>query len=209
MSTQYELHPGPLMEREARSWKDLPHRPNMPAELGPPFIVRQEQQLVLAKLDHPSGTLREVQDVHDADVALQIADRRFMSHLVVMSWQRSLLVNGVPALTFSALSPRDSLLFSPGALFYVTERIEPHVGPPLPRMVGQKCPCCQLPMEPGSVCVSCKCGLIYHNESEASHPDLLADDRLNCFSKLKNCLACKRELTQEPYLAWDPTEVLA
>jgi hypothetical protein len=209
MSSQYELHASPLMEREPASWQDLPHQPNRPAEFRPPFVVHREQRVVLAKLDYPSGTLCNVQDAKDADVALQIADRRFMSHLVVIPLGRSLLVNGVPALKFSALSPRDSLLFSPGALFYVTERIEPHVGPPLPHMLGQKCPCCQLPMEQSSVCVSCKCGLIYHHETETSHPDLPADDRLNCFSKLKNCLACKRELTQEPYLAWDPSEVFA
>jgi hypothetical protein len=172
------------------------------------FEITVQDRLVWAVVEKQGGGLRRTDDAEGADLALQVVERRFMSHLVVIPLRTSLLVNGLPALGFSALLPRDSLLVSPGAMFQVTERVQPYGGPPQLEMLGQKCPCCQLPIEAETVCVTCKCGAIYHDESEQSHPDLTADDRLNCFSKLKNCLACKRELTRQPYLVWDPAEVL-
>jgi len=96
-------------------------------------------------------------------------------------------------------------VISPGVHTYVTQRIRPHVGPPLPSMIGQKCPFCRIPIDKDTSVVSCRCGVVYHKETAESHGHVEAADRLNCFEKVRACLSCNRPVTLNESLVWDPS----
>jgi hypothetical protein len=119
------------------------------------------------------------------------------------------LVNGAPALRLAILGPRDSIfVVKAGLLLYVTERFHPFVGCPTEEsgLLGQECPACamEIEMEPPTHVVTCRCGAVYHHETEESHPKLPPQERLDCFRKTKACLRCKQGLTIQEKIVWDP-----
>ncbi|MFV1965913.1 MAG: hypothetical protein ACC628_10850, partial [Pirellulaceae bacterium] len=105
------------------------------------------------------------------------------------------------------LGTRDSVRLGACELYYVTQRITPHVGQPTEDIIGQKCPVCAIEIDKNTSVVTCRCSAVYHDETVDSHPDVDEQDRLNCFEKIKTCLSCGREVTSEEYLEWDPTEM--
>ena len=131
---------------------------------------------------------------------------QFSNRLALISRRRPVLVNGLPALSLAVVATRDSLTLGPET-FYVTERIRPHVGRPTEEMIGLKCPMCRVAVDAESVVVTCICGAVYHHETEQSHPDLPADERLNCLDQIRVCLVCNRPVTPHEHLVWDPQSV--
>lgn len=119
----------------------------------------------------------------------------------------SVLVNGLSALSFQVLSPRDGLLLSPGLHTYVTQRIKPYIGQPRGAMLKQSCPVCRIPLTQETHVITCRCHVAYHHETGESHPDAAASDRLNCFEQIRVCLSCNRPLTLGESLVWDPATV--
>ena len=141
----------------------------------------------------------------DRAVSFVVAPRPFGMALVMTTHRSGVLVNSIPALSLTVLKPRDSIVIAPGIHSYITERIRPYSGAPTEQMVGQKCPYCSLGVTPTTSVVTCRCGVIYHHETEESHAEQKKEDRLNCLSSLRVCLSCGRPLTQEEYLVWDPS----
>ncbi len=168
-----------------------------------PLVVGKDDGWVWAKVDEQQVV--EVSCAEQADVGLQslVAGKKKILGLLPLC--PGVLVNAVPALPFSALTTRDNFLL-PGCIAYVTSRIQLFVGRPPQELLGKECIFCQIPVEKGTRVVVCHCGQAVHHESEDSHPDVAEENRLCCFEQVKNCLACSRTLTLEPYLLWDPRE---
>jgi hypothetical protein len=124
----------------------------------------------------------------------------------MVTCRTGVLVNGMAPLSFSLLLPRDTVVLSPDFHCYVTRRIRPFVGPPPPELLGKKCPCCRIPFSADAQVISHLCGLYFHYETEASHPDTPESDRLNCAAKLKACLSCHRPISPSEFLVWEPSD---
>jgi hypothetical protein len=157
--------------------------------------------------DAATGQLGTVLDEADGVAGFTLVQRRLGPALGMVSRSPGVLVNAVPANGFAVLAPRDSLVLLPGTLTYVTERFEPHVGPPLAEHLGQRCPYDKIEITKDTRVVTCRCGCVYHFETSESHPDLQEEDRLNCLAKVRLCLSCNRPLTLEPVLVWNPAEL--
>jgi hypothetical protein len=140
----------------------------------------------------------------DSVATFAVIKRRFGPALCMTAHRDGVLVNGLPALDFTVLRPRDSLVIAAGIHSYVTERIRPYVGAPSPEQISEKCPFCRIPVTIDTRIVTCQCGVVYHHETEESHPAIDEKDRLNCLSKVRVCLSCSRPVTLEEYLVWDP-----
>lgn len=160
-------------------------------------------------INRGKGTLRPARSVRETVAEFYLVQRRLGPALAMIPRRKNVLVNGVPALSFQVLSPRDGLLLRPGLHTYVTERFRPYVGPPTDEMLSRKmrCPCCQIPLDKSTRVVTCRCGVAYHWEDAESHPEVDADDRLDCFAQIRVCLSCKRPVTLGDSLVWDPATV--
>ncbi len=130
--------------------------------------------------------------------------RRLGPALAMFPCHDGVLVNGLPALALTVLAPRDALVLAPGLQTYVTQRIRPYVGKATEEMIGKKCPFCRIPIDRDTRVVTCRCGVVYHLETDESHPDVDESDRLACFNKVRKCLSCSREVTFEESLVWGP-----
>ena len=71
-------------------------------------------------------------------------------------------------------------------------------------MIGMKCPFCKIAITADARVATCRCGVVYHDETAESHPEIPEQDRLNCLSKVRACLSCSRTVTLEESLVWDP-----
>ena len=171
-------------------------------------IDRDTAAWTLLGVERVTGEIRRVTDREQACAAVRVVGRRFNNVLSMRALAPGMLVNGLPALSLTALGPRDSVLFAPGVLGFVTERIRPHVGPPGAEHIGKKCPVCRLKIEAGTQIVAHRCGVAFHHETAESHPDMKDEDRLKCFTQIEKCLSCGRGVTLEESLSWDPAEVL-
>jgi hypothetical protein len=140
----------------------------------------------------------------DLVVSFAVAKRRLGATLSMTVHRDGVLVNGILVLRFAVLSPRDSIVIAPGVHSYVTERIRPYVGTPSQDQIGLKCPFCRIPVTNDTRIVTCRCGVVYHHETEESHEAIGEDDRLDCLSKVRVCLSCSRPVTLQEYLSWDP-----
>lgn len=170
-------------------------------------IGHEQRDWLYLGVDPRSGEILPRDDPADAVAAVRVVERRFSSVLALRALRDGILVNGVPALSLTTLAPRDTVLLSPGALGYVTERIRPYVGPPDVEHLGKKCPVCRLKIVAATRIVAHRCGVAYHHESAESHPDVNDEDRLKCFSQIEKCLSCGRIATLNETLSWDPAEV--
>ncbi len=168
-----------------------------------PLVVGKDDGLVGAKVDDPSRQVVKVSCAEQADVGLQLLVAGKKKYLGLLPLRPGILVNAVPALSFSALTTRDNFLL-PGCIAYVTRRMQPIVGSPPQELLGRECIFCGIPVEKGTRVVVCHCGQGVHYETADSHPGVAEEDRLCCFDQVKNCLACSRTLALEPYLLWDP-----
>ena len=212
-ASQFELHATAVAGQEPVDIWDMAWKEQQDAEdQAPPFVVTRDDGLVWAELDQEQGGLRRVDSGRDAAVGLRVLKRRFSNNLAMIARQGQARVNGLEALPFSVLDTKDSVLLAPGRLFYVTERVRPHVGPPTEEMLADKtlkCPFCRMKpadAKPTTRVVSCRCGVVYHHETAESHPDKEVEKRLNCFEKVKACLSCGREMSLNEYLIWNPAE---
>jgi hypothetical protein len=134
--------------------------------------------------------------------------RQFSSALALIPHKPGVLVNGLPALALTMLQPRDAVRLAAGVHTFVTQRIHPYVGPPPADLVGAKCPYCRIPVAADSRVFVHRCGVPYHLETEDSHPQLAAEDRLDCFHHVRTCLSCNRPMSLEESLAWDPATAI-
>jgi hypothetical protein len=152
------------------------------------------------------GPPQRVSDAANAVFGVQVVRRKLTSELALAPLRPGVLVNSIPALKLTLLGTRDSLSAGAGRLIYVTKRFRPHVGPPTEEMIAArlKCPFCKLAVAADTVVVSCRCGVLYHRESEDSHPQLPAEDRLNCQAKISTCLSCGQLVSLAESLVWDP-----
>jgi hypothetical protein len=198
---QLEIHPtGTCTEEPAR----FPWQEADPAPAPPPLALTETDGLVGVRVDPKSGQLERVEARGQAAFVLKVSRRRLSAELVLIARGESALVNGVPAPPLAVLSVGDSLGLGPGLLAHVTERVTPYVGPPVGELIGKKCAHCRIPAGPETRVVTHRCGVLYHYETAESHPQTPEHERLNCFEKVSACLSCKRELTLQPHLAWDP-----
>lgn len=184
--------------------EQLPWRAMAPPDPPPPFTVTESDGLVWATLDPSSGQLERVESREQATLSLRVARRKLNAELVLIALREPVLVNGIPAPPLMVLAIGDSVVLGPGRLAHITERVVPFVGRPAGELIGRKCAHCRIPASAETRVVTHRCGALYHCETAESHPEVSEGDRLNCYEKVSACLSCKRELTQQPYLAWDP-----
>jgi hypothetical protein len=213
-ASSFEVHMARL-RGEALEPSDLPwHSADDTARefLEPPFVVADHPgeagAVDWAAVDAATGGLVRVQDPAAADFGLRITrlarGGRLRSYLALLS-RAEVLVNGLPAIGLTLLSARDSLVPAPGRIAYITERASPYVGTALAAHLKKRCPYCRLEIDAAARIASCShCETPYHLEDEVSHPGTPAADRLQCFAKVRNCLVCRRPLTLDSQLVWDP-----
>ena len=166
-----------------------------------------EGQTVRAVVDHASGRLVPAAD--DAQQAMSFCSvpRKLSHQLAMFDHPGGALVDGLPALRLALLGAKSMLVLPDGCVTYVTERIVPYVGPPSDQMIKarQKCAYCKLPFDESTRVVSHRCGAVYHDETAETHPDVTEKDRLGCLQQIGHCLCCRRPISLEPYLVWDPS----
>ena len=200
---QFELH-------EIRSAAQEPCDPLLPihneVRLDDGGLVVSEDKPTWIGFDDDTHAVVRVGDARAAEFGVQAIQRKLSRELALVPVRPGVLVNSIPALGLTLVGTRDSISSGPGRLLFVTQRIQPHVGPPTDDMVSDrmKCPFCKLTVTPDTVVVSCRCGAIYHLETEATHPQLAPEDRLACQAKISVCLACGQPVSLEEVLAWDP-----
>lgn len=172
------------------------------------FPVEEGLDAVWVAIDEATGRPCRAGDGQDAVAGFTVIKRRLGLALAMTTADHAgVLVNGLPALRFTVLSPRDSVVLSPGMHSYITERVRPHVGAPTEPMIGLKCPFCKIAVDADTRVAACRCGVLYHAESAESHPAIAEEDRLNCLSKVRACLSCSRPVALEEFLVWDPGEL--
>lgn len=188
--------------------RELPHNEQARPAASVISIDRAAAGWTFLGVDAKSGEIRRVVDRGQARAAVRVVARKLNDVLAMRTLAPGLLVNGLPALSLTALGPRDSVLLAPGAFAYITERIRPRVGQPGAEHLGKKCPVCKLKIEAATQIAVHRCNVAYHYETEASHPHVADEERLNCFTQIAKCLSCGREATLEETLVWDPSEML-
>lgn len=170
------------------------------------ILVVADDEPAWVGFDDDARSLVRVPEACDAAFGIQVVHRKLTNELALVPVQAGILVNSIPALGVTLVGTRDSISAGSGRLLYVTQRVRPHVGPPTEEMLSAraKCPFCKLTVTPDTVVVSCRCGAVYHRESETTHPQLTPDDLLSCQTKISTCLACGRLVSLEESLDWDP-----
>lgn len=207
----FELHPAGLEPAEIDDVSRLPWRPAAPRPSPAALLIWEEDSLMwveVAERNH-SVSLEVIPSRKPGAVGLQVVRQQFSAHLAMRSLRDDVLVNGLPAMRFSALSSQDSILLGgPRQMFYVTERFFPWVGPPPEKAVSrERCAHCRNVLEADTRVVGCYCGGWVHWETADSHPHVDEKDRLDCAERRKMCPCCGRELTTQEYLVWDPATI--
>jgi hypothetical protein len=164
----------------------------------PACVIWNPAQRCLELCEDPAASIAE----------FRVIPRQFSPALAFVPRDSGVLVNGLPPLSLTMLQPRDVLRLAAGVHTFVTQRIRPYVGPPPAELVGTKCPSCRIPVAEDSQVYVHRCGVPYHLETEDTHPQLAAEDRLDCFHNVRTCLSCNREMTLAETLAWDPTTAM-
>jgi hypothetical protein len=201
MTSSFEIHPG-LAAGETCEKSQLGRTTSPVPVLS---LIVGPADTLLVSVDPDTGEPRMVDDASRAMAVFRMVRRGRMGNaLAMISQAEDILVNGLPALPLSVLSPKDSITLGPSCLCFITERIKPHVGQPSGEQLTQKCPFCRLVTDAGTRVVTCLCGAAYHWETPESHPNAPENDRLRCFEKIQNCLSCGRQLSKEETLVWDP-----
>jgi hypothetical protein len=204
---QYELYQSPLLPERSAPVDRLPWKANQIACLESVLDIGGPQRLVWVGAE--GASLKTVEGPDQAIFGLRVVPGRFSTQLALVVLGDELLVNGVPALRLAMLGSQDAIcVVHVGLMLYVTERFRPFVGVPSEDsdLVGQLCPACTIEIQaaPSTRVVTCRCGAVYHHETEESHPDRLPSERLNCLEMTKICLRCKQKLATEETLLWDP-----
>ena len=172
----------------------------------PPFAIDESRTLWGVVRPH-TGALEEVGQKENAAFALRVVRTPGRSYVALLPLIVGILVNGLPALGMTLLSARDSVVLAAGCLAYITERRHAFRGKPDREWIGQACQYCRIKITAATLVVVCpRCQCLYHDEDEKSHPE--AAQRLDCYRQVKNCLnvACRRQLSLEPQLVWDPRQ---
>ncbi|NOX56213.1 MAG: hypothetical protein GXP27_17575 [Planctomycetes bacterium] len=173
------------------------------ASQRPDLVIPEDRSVLWARWSESQQRLEPTNSRHDAELGFYVLRSQFANRLAVITIKQPILVNGLPALSLAVAATQDTLTVGK-VTFYVTERIRPHVGQPTEEMVGLKCPMCRIAVDVDSIIVACRCGAVYHHETEDSRPELQADERLNCLDQIRVCLACGRPVVTEEFLVWDP-----
>lgn len=206
-SLTFEIH-------AARLGADPPYDPssspwtNRGGDAGPePLCIAEGTGVTWFAPNAKSSSFKPVDQRSAATVGFSFVRNRGKPALAMLANAEGLLVNGRPALPLTILKTRDLLVLGPAAHAYVTERVCPYVGPPPESLIGRQCPFCRIPFSRDTTIATCRCGAAYHYEQPGDDSDVDPDDILRCFEKVRQCLACGRELTLEEHLEWDPTEL--
>ena len=153
------------------------------------------------------NALAPVEDPSRAVFAARVIPRNFGIALGLLAHRDGLLVNATPALRFSLLDVKSTIVV-PGvdAIFYVAEKIKPYVGAPPAEILGQECPICKIPFDAQTRVGACRCRQFYHFETRESHPQTPDKDRLECFQQTKVC-RCGATLMTEEQFTWSADEL--
>lgn len=198
--TTFELHLAPLSSSiDELPWRDEPAVPR-----GDALRVVDSDGVVWVRVDVSQSRLDRVAGSREAAAGFRVARRKLGAELAMLAPRDGVRVNGLPALPFTMLAPKDSVLLEPGYLAYVTERFRPYVGTTPRELIGKKCSFCRIPATETTRIVTCRCGAFYHSETVESHPNVSDEDRLKCLERIKKCLSCGRTVTLDEYLVWDP-----
>jgi hypothetical protein len=207
----FELHAAGLEPDEIVDAAHLPFYPAARRPSAAAISIWEDARLVWVETAEGSGSapLEVIPSRKAGALGLQVVRRQFSAYLAMQSLRDDVLVNGLPAMRFSALSSQDSIVLGePQQMFYVTERFFPWVGPPPEKSVSrERCAHCRHVLEAGTRVVSCYCGALVHWETAESHPHVNEGDRLDCAERRKMCPCCGRELTTQEYLVWDPATI--
>jgi hypothetical protein len=204
---EFELYQSSLTAHDSPSVDRLPWRATQPGQIERVLVVRGDQGPVWARWD--GSHLETLEGPHQATFGLLTVRRRFSARLALIAGSDDLLINGVPALRLAIVGPQDCIfVVKAGLLLHITERFRPFVGSPTAEsgLLGLECPSCAIEIgsDPATYVVTCRCGAVYHHETEETRPDLPPEERLNCLRSAKFCLRCRQELTTEEKLVWDP-----
>jgi hypothetical protein len=206
---QFELHQTALLAGDAAPVDQLPWKATQTDQLAERFVVSGKGGVVWAAIG--GGKLRAVNGPDGAVFGLRAVYRGFTPRLALVALVDGVLVNGARAPRLAVLAPRDTVVLfgvEPALMLYVTERFRPFVGAATEDtgLLGQECPACaiEIQSEPATHVATCRCGAVYHHETEETHPGLPPDERLDCLTKAGFCLRCKEKLTTEEKLVWDP-----
>lgn len=206
----FEIHPLTVVDETHEDYEVFPWNREPAATMPVPLRVEGNGELVWAKWDADRRKLRRVAVSREAIAGFRVVQQRLISRLVMLVPRADVLVNGRPALRFSALAVKDSVVLAPGVHCYVTERVRPYVGKAPQSVIGKLCPFCRIPIDEQTHVVLCRCGAVYHDEPVQEPTNAAGDAEENepllCASKVRNCLVCSRTLTREEHLTWDPTK---
>ncbi len=201
--TKFELH-----DVGCGASEPLPQFSVTPAEAesGDTVLIIDHEEPTWIGFADESGPPQRVPEAASAVFGVQVVRRKLTKELALVPLRSGVLVNSIPALELTLVGTRDSISAGAGRLLYVTQRFRPHVGAPTEEMIAArlKCPFCKLAVAADTVVVNCRCGAVYHRETADSHPQLPAEDRLNCQAKISTCLACGHLVSLEETLVWDP-----
>lgn len=199
----FEIHPGPLQtkqEPETLAWAPG----GMDTDALPPFTVRVGDEIRWARLTDETGAVEEVSEAENAMFGFRVLERRLKTELFLFNRCQHLLVNSYPVGPCAVLGVGDSLV-ADGRLMYVTERVQPYLGPAAGRLLERACGFCRLKLL-GRI-YQCRCSAVYHANIDADGVLYPTGQPLKCQSKLSVCLSCKRPLRLDSYLVFDPRSI--
>ncbi len=173
----------------------------------PPLRIGENEGWTWVNLDQRSGELKRAKPRKGLAAFHPLADRNRRTRMALLTPSGGAMSNGLPSLSFSVLTLMDLVRLGPEWGHFLLEKYTPHVGRPTKEMLGKKCPFEGIPLTEDSWVASCRCGAVYHFETEETHPGLQEKERLNCFNKARKCGGCGRVLTTTPFLTEDPREL--
>lgn len=172
-----------------------------------PLSIAESAGLLWFAPNPKSQSLKRVPKRKDATVGFRFVRNRGKPALAMLPNTDGVLVNGRPALPLNILAVKDCLVLGHAVHAYVTERVRPYVGPPPESLIGKPCPFCRIPFTADTIIATCRCGAAYHYEQPTDETKANPDEILRCFEKVRQCLACGRQLTLEEHLEWDPAKL--
>jgi hypothetical protein len=203
----YEIHMArcgsdPQYDPSASPWNSGKQEPSRK-----PLSICESDGIVWFTPNAKSQSLKRVRQRSASAIGFSFVRNRGKPALALLSNTDGVLVNGRPALPLSILAVKDCLVLGPAVHAYVTERVRPYVGAPPESLIGKQCPFCRIPFTADTTIASCRCGAAYHYEQPTDETEADPDEILRCFEKVRQCLACGRQLTLEEYLEWDPARL--
>lgn len=192
----------PPYDPSASPWSSGKQEPSLK-----PLSIAENAGVEWFARDAKAQTIKQVPERSAASVGFSFVRNRGKPALALLANTDGILVNGRPALPLNILAVKDCLVLGPAVHAYVTERVRPYIGPPPESLIGKQCPFCRIPFTADTTIATCRCGAAYHYEQPTDETEAAPDDILRCFEKVRQCLACSRELTLKEHLEWDPAKL--